>query len=257
MAVKAVNDSAGPNGLVPTLLVFGAYPRIADESPPSLSLYARGRAVRKVMQELQQLQAKRQVTDALSMRNGPNTLPTTTLPLQSKVRVWREKKGWTGPYTLLATDNQTCTVEMPSGPTNFRSTVVKPYLYGTEEPTELPEVENPSSDSDGNGQRDDIGDNTIVVDYTARRGRGRPKGSKNRPRSILFSDPIDEALLTAKEQTDLALSAKLRRNGTITTSGKPFEASDNKEIEGLIGSGVLDIHKFDTKLHGNIHLFNS
>jgi len=26
MAVKAVNDSAGPDGLVPTLLVFGAYP---------------------------------------------------------------------------------------------------------------------------------------------------------------------------------------------------------------------------------------
>ena len=26
MAVKAVNDSAGADGLVPTLLVFGAYP---------------------------------------------------------------------------------------------------------------------------------------------------------------------------------------------------------------------------------------
>ena len=26
MAVKAVNNTAGPNGLVPTLLVFGAFP---------------------------------------------------------------------------------------------------------------------------------------------------------------------------------------------------------------------------------------
>jgi len=26
MAVKAVNNSAGPDGLIPTLLVFGAYP---------------------------------------------------------------------------------------------------------------------------------------------------------------------------------------------------------------------------------------
>jgi hypothetical protein len=26
IAVKAVNDTAGPGGLVPTLLVFGAYP---------------------------------------------------------------------------------------------------------------------------------------------------------------------------------------------------------------------------------------
>ncbi|KAF1934529.1 hypothetical protein EJ02DRAFT_471813, partial [Clathrospora elynae] len=38
MAVKAVNDTAGPDGLVPTLLVFGAYPRISMDSPPSPSM---------------------------------------------------------------------------------------------------------------------------------------------------------------------------------------------------------------------------
>jgi hypothetical protein len=38
MAVKAVNDFAGPDGLVPTLLVFGAYPRMTDDSPPSPSV---------------------------------------------------------------------------------------------------------------------------------------------------------------------------------------------------------------------------
>ena len=26
MAIKAINNSAGPNGLIPMLLVFGAYP---------------------------------------------------------------------------------------------------------------------------------------------------------------------------------------------------------------------------------------
>ena len=30
MAFKAINNSAGPNRLVPTLLAFGAYPRIAE-----------------------------------------------------------------------------------------------------------------------------------------------------------------------------------------------------------------------------------
>lgn len=35
IAVKALNDTAGPNGLVPTLLVFGTYPRINADSPPS------------------------------------------------------------------------------------------------------------------------------------------------------------------------------------------------------------------------------
>jgi di/tripeptidase len=35
MAVKAVNDSAGPDGIVPTLLVFGAYPRMTEIDPLS------------------------------------------------------------------------------------------------------------------------------------------------------------------------------------------------------------------------------
>ena len=35
MAVKAINDTAGPDGLVPTLLVFGAYPRLTNSDPPS------------------------------------------------------------------------------------------------------------------------------------------------------------------------------------------------------------------------------
>ena len=35
MAFKAVNDTAGLDGLVPTLLVFGAYPCIVTDSLPS------------------------------------------------------------------------------------------------------------------------------------------------------------------------------------------------------------------------------
>jgi hypothetical protein len=33
MAVKAINDTAGPNGLVPTLLVYRAYLRIGKLDP--------------------------------------------------------------------------------------------------------------------------------------------------------------------------------------------------------------------------------
>jgi hypothetical protein len=35
MAVKAINDTTGPNGLVPTLLVYGAYLRISNLGPPT------------------------------------------------------------------------------------------------------------------------------------------------------------------------------------------------------------------------------
>ena len=35
MAFKAINDSAGPNGLTPTLLVFRAYPHIVKSNAPN------------------------------------------------------------------------------------------------------------------------------------------------------------------------------------------------------------------------------
>ena len=65
MAVKAVNDTAGPDGLVPTLLVFGTYPRLVDSSPPSPSIAARSIAIRKVMAEVRKEKAKQQIGEAL------------------------------------------------------------------------------------------------------------------------------------------------------------------------------------------------
>jgi hypothetical protein len=38
MAVKAVNDTASPNGLVPTLLVYGAYLRMTNLGPSTPSI---------------------------------------------------------------------------------------------------------------------------------------------------------------------------------------------------------------------------
>ena len=65
MAVKAVNDTAGPDGLVLTLLVFGAYPRIAKLDPPAPSITERAMAIRKAMAEITKLRACKSVNNAL------------------------------------------------------------------------------------------------------------------------------------------------------------------------------------------------
>jgi hypothetical protein len=283
MAVKAVNDSAGPDGIVPTLLVFGAYPRMTDMDPPSPSVVKRAEAIRAATKEVRRLHAERQVNDALAMRNGPNITTTLDLPLQSDVRVWREKGGWKGPYKLLAVDGETCTVDMPHGPTNFRSTIVKPYHR--EEP---PEGER--------GQcrvraEDDQEDEPIDAKHTnepdkptetQRRGRGRPPGSKNKrkPQAIVrrstrrnaanhqdfedqFINAIQEeqvvsmAFMTNKERADIELSIKLRNEGVITTPGVPFEQSRDEEIEGLMARGVFDFVQYDPIKHAGIRIFNS
>jgi hypothetical protein len=59
MAVKAVNDTAGLDGLVPTLLVFGAYPRINVLDPPAPSITQRATAIQKAIAEIVKLKAQR------------------------------------------------------------------------------------------------------------------------------------------------------------------------------------------------------
>jgi hypothetical protein len=87
MAVKAVNNTAGPDGLVPTLLVYGAYLRISKLDPPTLSVMDRVAVIRKAMAEIVKLRAKQTINNALYYRNGPNTTLVYNLPLNSKVLI--------------------------------------------------------------------------------------------------------------------------------------------------------------------------
>ena len=58
MAVKAVNNTAGLDGLVPTLLVYGAYLRISKLDSPAPSITERAAAIQKAMAEIVKLWAK-------------------------------------------------------------------------------------------------------------------------------------------------------------------------------------------------------
>jgi len=58
MAVKAINNTASPNGLVPTLLVYGAYLRIGKLDPPTPSVTDQAAIIRKVMAKIVKLWAK-------------------------------------------------------------------------------------------------------------------------------------------------------------------------------------------------------
>jgi hypothetical protein len=87
MAVKAVNNTAGPNGLVPTLLVYRAYLRISKLDPPTPSVIDWAAIIRKAIAEIVKLRAKQTINNALYYRNGPNTTLVYNLPLNSKVLI--------------------------------------------------------------------------------------------------------------------------------------------------------------------------
>ena len=81
IAVKAVNDLAGPDGIIPILLVFSVYPRLIEIDPLSLFVIKKTKAIYTVTKEVCCLYAKKQVKDVLAIHNGPNTKITLDLPL--------------------------------------------------------------------------------------------------------------------------------------------------------------------------------
>jgi hypothetical protein len=81
ITVKAVNDSAGPDGIVLILLVFGLYLRMTEIDAPSPTIVKRAEAIRAATKEVRQLYTKRQVNNALAIRNGLNTMVTVDLLL--------------------------------------------------------------------------------------------------------------------------------------------------------------------------------
>src|SRR6266702_8601453 len=126
MAVKAINDTAGLDGLVPTLLVYRAYLRMSKLDPPAPSIMEQVAIIWKAMAEVVKLWAKQTVNNALHHRNGPNTTLIHNLPLNSEVLVWHKSGSWNGLYYLLAVENEICYIQFLSGPISFRSTSIKP-----------------------------------------------------------------------------------------------------------------------------------
>ena len=55
MAIKAVNNTANPNRLVPIFLVYGAYLKISKLDPLTLSITERAAAIQKAMAEIVKL----------------------------------------------------------------------------------------------------------------------------------------------------------------------------------------------------------
>jgi hypothetical protein len=58
MAFKAINDSIGPNSLIPTLLVFGAYLYIVESDIFNPTVVKQAVALKKAIEEVKKLKAK-------------------------------------------------------------------------------------------------------------------------------------------------------------------------------------------------------
>ena len=73
ITVKAVNDSAGLDGIMPTLLIFKVYFCITRDSPLLPFITEQAKAIYKAIKKVRRLYAEQQVNNALAIRNRPNT----------------------------------------------------------------------------------------------------------------------------------------------------------------------------------------
>lgn len=108
IGVEAVDYTARPDGLIPALLDFGAYPKVGkhhDPHPPAATTVQWAKATKHAQDEKSMPFAALEVITALHTRTGPDTFRTLMLPIGVKALVWRESsKKWNGP--LFVVDKQ-------------------------------------------------------------------------------------------------------------------------------------------------------
>ncbi|MGI4816881.1 MAG: integrase catalytic domain-containing protein, partial [Janthinobacterium lividum] len=249
MAVKAVNDSAGPDGLIPTLLVFGAYPRMSMNDPGAPSTTKRALAIDKAMEAVRKAYAKEVVNAAKRMRNGP--VPKDLKP-GSKVYVFCEKTNkWSGPWNVVKQKGQTISVRLPNGISDFSSTVCKEVHKEELEAIVKRQEDNLKTHGE---PLDTESDSDKAIDAAPHRSNrpGRFEGKytllaeldeKVGTQWIMVVEAVQEIWLTEKEKIDRELSKKLRAEGAITSPGAPFEAAIKKEVRGLLANKTFEVIK--------------
>ncbi|TKW56969.1 hypothetical protein CTA1_13068 [Colletotrichum tanaceti] len=84
----------------------------ASDCEQFLHIIQRTEAIRKASAAVAQIHAKRQINDTLNTRNGPDISSDKKLAIGSEVRVWRESKGWTGPFRLIEVSGGNCVVDV-------------------------------------------------------------------------------------------------------------------------------------------------
>lgn len=282
MSVKACNDSAGPDGLIPTLLVFGVYPRVSWDDNPVPIAQERIDTIRKAMEELRIQRAKNIVNLAKNDRNGPKYLHLANVNIGDQVLVFREPtkstKGYWEKAELVDNNESTVKVKINGEIKSFRANMVKNWLPKnkdsndqTETSPSLPNEHNSSAVSDESTgdcssheaeknksqklrRSDRLSKAQISSQFTSySKNSEYDKSHDPNPLQILaenFNDIYmteDEAIQTSKE---------LREKGLITSPGAPFEQSTKKELDGLAENGIFEFLPWDDSMK-NIRIFKS
>jgi transposase InsO family protein len=142
LSVKAMNDSIGPEGLVPSLLVFGVMPRIPDLPTQVPSQLERFKCLYKARKEYEKWVCGQRIRTALKRRPPPAS--SYVIRPGDTVAVYRERiREYKGPYVVTSTDGKDIKLDLgeSTGPRSFNISQVKPWpLLNTDLPLARPQL---------------------------------------------------------------------------------------------------------------------
>lgn len=127
LAVKAANDTAGPHGLSPTLLVFGVTPRLPLRPQNLPDNHQRMRALRTAKSEMARLISRARLETALSRRVP--AAADVDIQIGDEVLWFRDKPvgRWTGPFIVTGRRGQLLQIDDGDRTTTASIDRVKPY----------------------------------------------------------------------------------------------------------------------------------
>ena len=139
LAIKAVNDTLGPEGIVPSALVFGEFPSLHSFLGPMVprpTLAERAFAAQEARRHMSKHMAAIKIERSLKHRTP--SAANSTYQAGDKVFVWGEKivenrfGEWLGPYTVTSYDHRAKIVLAQANPQppqeRYYTTQVKPFL---------------------------------------------------------------------------------------------------------------------------------
>jgi len=130
IALKGINDTMGPNGLVPSLLVFGVLPSFPSPSRNTPDQQERFEALRNARAEMESIVAEQRIRKALKSKLPPAT--KYLIKPGDQVRVYRElSKRWDGPFTVTKVSNKIISVTDGNTVKEFNITSILPIPPST------------------------------------------------------------------------------------------------------------------------------
>lgn len=130
-AVKGINDTMGPEGLVPSYLVFGVIPNFPAIHTKLPTQHERMAAISTARREMATITAKLRIQTALRSKLPPAT--DFHLKPGEEVYVFREKKGWTGPFKIIKIEGKQIYVNVNNESKKFHIAQTLPITSGTKD----------------------------------------------------------------------------------------------------------------------------